>query len=206
MTAHHTGQGCSTCERLFPDIIGLVKRLIFPVRLPPVRVQARRGWESGRTRWMRLRGLDRWLSLAVVFVLLAATAAWADQPALPAGVPNIYDPAVRADFRPVGVVNLGGNSDFPVVLLVSTAGKEPQGLLFGLDARNGKATWSLTSDPIILIVVVPDNTARQRVYVDTGFADLGSASGAYTAVDGLNSPVLPELLRAVFAAKPQTNI
>lgn len=147
-----------------------------------------------------------WLALAVGFALLAATPVWADSTAFPAGVPNIYDPEVQAHFRPVGVVNLGGNADFPVVLLMSTTGEGPQALLFGLDARNGKATWSLTTDPIILIVVLSDNKASHDAYVDIGFADLGKASGEYALVGDVNSPVLPELLRAVFATDPGTNI
>ena len=147
-----------------------------------------------------------WLVLAVGFALFAATPGWADPPAFPAGVPNIYDPAVQAHFRPVGVVNLGGNADFPVVLLMSTTGEEPQAILFGLDARNGKGTWSLGTDPIILIVVVSDDTVVQGAYVDIGFADQGTASGEYLAVDDVNSPVLPELLREVFATRPGTSI
>ncbi len=130
--------------------------------------------------------------------------AWAGQPALPAGVPNIYDPEVRAHFGPVGKVNLRGNPDFPVLLLMNTTGEQPQVLLLGLDARNGKATWSLTSDPIILIVVFSDEMTIQAVYVDTGFADLGRASGNYAAVDVVNSPALPELLKAITEAGRRT--
>jgi hypothetical protein len=152
------------------------------------------------------RRLTGWLPLLVGFVLLAAMPGWASEPILPVGVPNIYDPEVRAHFQSIGVVNLGQNPDFPAVLLVNTSGDQPQALLLGLDARNGKDTWSLITDPIILIVVVSADAAVPRVYVDIGFADLGRASGEYTAVDGVNSPVLPELLREVFAKEPGTTL
>lgn len=44
------------------------------------------------------------------------------------------------------------------------------------------------ADPFILIVVFADGAAIQEVYVDTGFAALGHASGTYAAVDPGNSP------------------
>ncbi len=106
----------------------------------------------------------------------------------------------------MGVANLRGNRDFPVLLLVNATGKQPQALLLGLDARNGKETWSLATDPIILLVVFSDDTTIQAVYVDTGFADLGKASGNYAAVDEVNSPALPDLLRAVTAPETRTFI
>ena len=146
--------------------------------------------------------------LVVGFFLLAAIPAWAGEPTLPADVPNIYDPEVRAQFQPVGVANLLGNPDLPVVLLLNIAGEQPQALLIGLDARNGKETWSLATDPIILIVVFADGTMIQGLYVDTGFADLGKASGIYAAVDvgEISSPVLPDLLKAVAEAMTQRYI
>jgi hypothetical protein len=141
-----------------------------------------------------------------IVLLLAAIPAWAGQAALPAGVPNIFDPEVRAHFQRGGVANLGRNADFPVVLLVNTTGEQPPALLLGLDARNGKDTWSLASDPIILIVVFSDETTIQGLYVDLGFAAQGMASGTYAAVDEVNSPALPELLKAVTAAIGRTYI
>ncbi len=89
---------------------------------------------------------------------------------------------------------------------MNTTGEQPQALLLGLDARNGKATWSLTTDPIILIVVFSDETTIQAVYVDAGFAELGKASGNYAVVDEVNSPALPDLLRAVTAPETRTFI
>jgi ethanolamine utilization microcompartment shell protein EutS len=154
--------------------------------------------------WPRLH-TERLLFL-IAFVLLAALPVWAAPQSLPAGVPDIYDPAVRAQFRPVAVVNLAGKQDFPMVLLMSTSGEQPQAMLVGLDARNGKASWSLTTDPIILIIVVSGDAALPSAYVDIGFADQGRASGEYAAVGDVGSAALPELLKAVLAAVPGTSI
>jgi hypothetical protein len=139
-----------------------------------------------------------------VLLALAVLPAWAGAPALPAGVPNLFDPAVRAHFQPVGVLNLQDNPDFPVALYVNTTGDEPQLLLLGVDARNGKDTWSLTMDPIILIVVVADGTTVRHVYVDIGFADGGKASGIYAVVEPANASALPDLLQAVPATGKRT--
>jgi len=132
--------------------------------------------------------------------------AWAAQPTLPAGVPNIYDPEVQAHFQPVEVGNLRENPDFPVVLLVNTTGEQPQALLLGLDARNGTDTWSLTTDPIILIMVFSDETTIQGSYVDTGFVDAAKTSGDYAAVDAESLPALPDLLKEVAAPVAGTDV
>ncbi len=194
----------SAVGEFFRDVIALIRVIILPRRVAPVPVRRRSAY--GTTRWTPPSRLTAWLPLLVGFVLLAAIPAWAGQPELPTGVPNIYDPEVRAHFGPVGTVNLRGNPDFPVLLLMNTTGEQPQALLLGLDARNGKATWSLTTDPIILIVVFSDETTIQAVYVDAGFAELGKASGNYAVVDEVNSPALPDLLRAVTAPETRTFI
>lgn len=206
MKNQRTRQGLSTVVGFFRDVTALISVLTLPRRPAPVPVPVWRQSAPGTTHRMPPGRLTGWLPFLVGFVLLAAMPAWAGQPALPAGVPNISDPEVQAHFLPAGQVNLGGNPDFPVVLLVNTTGEKPRALLFGLDARNGKATWSLTSDPIILIAVFSDETTIQAVYVDTGFADLGKASGTFAAVDEVNSPALPELLRRVTEAATRTYI
>jgi hypothetical protein len=137
---------------------------------------------------------------------LAAVPAGAGAPALPAGVPNIFDPEVEAHFQPVGVVNLQGNPDFPMILMLNTTGEQPPALLFGVDARNGKDTWSLTTDPIILIAVFADERTLQGVYVDTGFAERGQVSGTFAAVAPANGSTLPEVLKAFTAASKRVNI
>ncbi len=145
------------------------------------------------------------LLLVLGCVLLPGVSAWAAPASLPADVPNIYDPEVQAGFTPVMVANLRDNPDFPMVLLVNTTGNGPEALLLGLDAHNGTNTWSLTGDPIILIVAFSGETVQQ-LYVDSGFAGQGTPSGTYARVDGANGSALPELLDAVSLAAAQTFI
>lgn len=170
MKTERTPQGFSNVAGFFRDVIALIRVLTLPRRLAPILVPVRRRDASGTTRRTPPSRLTGWLPLLVGFVLLAAIPARAGQPTLPAGIPNIFDPEVRAHFQPVGVANLRDNPDFPAILLMNTTGDQSQALLLGLDARNGKDTWSLTIDPIILIVVFSDDRTIQALYVDTGFA------------------------------------
>ncbi len=193
------------------NIVGFVQAVIARVSLltPPrsltlVPIPVRR--RSGPTRWLDSSRRTGWLPLLVGFVLVAAVPAGAGALALPAGVPDIYDPAILAHFQPVAVANLQENPDLPVILLVSTTEDQPQALLLGFDARNGKDTWSLTTDPLILIAVFADTTTVPGVYVDIGFADRGKTSGTYAAVDEANVSALPELLKAFTAASKRVNI
>jgi hypothetical protein len=196
MKDHRMPPSYSNIVRLLRDVMERVGALtcLWPHALVPVPVRCRPGWDTGRRR---PSPSTVWLPLLAGFILLAAVPAWAGAPALPAGVPNLLDPTVRAHFQRVTVANLQDNPDFPVVLLVNTTGEEPRVLLLGLDARNGKDTFSLSTDPIILIMVLAGPATIQNVYVDIGFADSGMASGSYAAVDPENAAALPELLRAV---------
>ncbi|HSB70509.1 MAG TPA: hypothetical protein VLT62_14385 [Candidatus Methylomirabilis sp.] len=202
MKTQRKQQGLSRVVDFFQVVI--VRRMTFPLRLTPVAVPMGGMLMTRTARRSPSNRLTGWLPLLLGVVFLTAGPAWAGQAGLPANVPNILDPDVRVNFQPVGVATLRGNPDFPVVLLVNTSGEEPQALLLGLDARNGKDTWSLTGDPIVLIVVFADQTTIEGLYVDTGFADQGKASGSYAVVDELNSPVLPDLLKAVTAPVMQT--
>lgn len=171
MKDRHMPQSSSIIVGFFGDLVKrargftLLPESVALVSNPElVRGEARRTASARTIIWPLLLG----------FVLVvAAIPASANQPTLPAGVPNILDPEVLAHFQAEGVTDLDGNPDFPVLLLTSTDGGRPQTLLLGLDARNGKETWSLTADPIILIVVFSAETAVQGLYVDTGFADQG---------------------------------
>jgi len=185
-------------------VLARVSLLTPPRSLTSVPVPVRR--RSGPTRWLASSRRTGWLLLLVGFVLMAAVPAGAGAPALPADVPNLLDPAVRAHFQGVPVANLQGNPDFPVILLVSTTEDQPQALLLGFDARNGTDTFSLTTDPIILIMVLAGPTTLQSVYTDIGFVDRGKASGTYAAVDPADGPALPELLKAVQATGKQSQI
>ncbi len=190
--------------KTFRSVRAAIARVTPPrgLRLGPVAIRRR----SGPTRWLAAIRRGRWLPLLMGFILLATAPAWAGAPALPAGVPNIYDPAVRAHFEPVAVANLQKNPDLPVLLLVNETEESPPAILLGVDARNGKDTWSLSTDPIILIVVFADARLVQDVYVDIGFVDKGKASGIYAAVDPANASALPELLKAVPATGRRSNI
>ena len=185
-------------SRLFRRVATLLGALSFPHRLAPIPVPVRRcspGARDGRVPAGWPTGIL--VLLWGVLSLTLSPSAWAGQPTLPSDVPNIFDPAVRAHYVLVGVANLRGNPDFPVALLVGTEAESSRAILLGLDARNGGDTWSLEADPIILIVVLSDSTTILGLFVDTGFADQGKASGRYAAVDEANSPALPDLLRAV---------
>jgi hypothetical protein len=196
----------STVGEFFRDILGLFQETISPRQLLRTRIAAQTGLANGVDRSHSSSRRAGWFMILVGLVLLAGGPAWAGQPSLPAGVPNIYDPEVRAQFQLLGVANLRDNPDFPVVLLGNTASEEPTAILLGLDARNGKETWSLMSDPVILIVVFSDETTIQDLFVDMGFADQGKASGKFGAVDAMNRPALPDLLKAITATAMQTNI
>jgi hypothetical protein len=192
--------------RFFRDAGALIGVLILPQHLALAPVSGARRFASSGTRRTSLNRRSGWLALLAGLVLLAALPVRAAQPALPAGVPDLHDLEVRAHFQPVGVASLGNNPDLPVVLLMNTPGDKPPALLLGLDARNGTNTWSLASDPIILIVVFANATTIQGMYVDTGFAEEGKASGTYTPVDAGNPATISKLLKAVAAVGAWTKI
>jgi len=126
--------------------------------------------------------------------------AWGGQSPLPPGVPDIFDRSTRSRFEPVAVVNLRGNPDLPVVVVRNKKEDgQPQVLLLGLDARNGRRTWSLATDPIVLIVVFANPTTILSIHTDSGFLEGGQASGAYVTMEHPDSLVLPDVLRAVAA-------
>jgi hypothetical protein len=126
--------------------------------------------------------------------------ACAGQSPLPPGVPNIFDRSVRSHFEPVAVVNLRGNPDLPVIVVRNTQeDAQPQVLLLALDARNGRHTWSLAMDPIILIAVFASPSTILSIHTDTGFLERGQASGTYASTEHPDSLVLPDVLRAVAA-------
>lgn len=206
MEIQRTPQGFSTVGSVFRNVTALVGGRIFPQSLVLLPVPGQRRSVSGTSHRISATRLTGWQLLVIGLILVAAMPAWAAQPRLPAGVPNIYDPEVRAHFLPVEVGNLGDNPDFPVVLLVNAAGEQPQGLIVGLDARNGTDAWSLTTDPVILVVIFADGTTIQGSYVDTGFVDRGEASGNYAEVDEESLSALPDLFEAVTAGATRTDV
>jgi hypothetical protein len=151
----------------------------------------------------RLRSFSIMFPLLTLLLLIAAPV-WAGQPFLPPDVPNILDPQVLTRFTPVGVANLRGDPDFPVLILENRLGEYPQVIFLGLDARNGKDSWSLGTDPIILIVLFADSATILGAYVDAGFADHGKASGRYESLDQTNYLTLDNLFREVAAIHART--
>jgi hypothetical protein len=204
MKNQRISQRVSNIVEYFRAVIARVSLFAPPRGLTPVPVPVRRRY--GPTRWLVSRRRTGWLPLLVGFVLLAAVPAQAGTSRLPAGVPNIFDPGVQAHFQPVAVTSLEANPDLPAVLLVNTTGEQPPALLLGVDARNGKDTWSLVTDPIILIVVFADTTTVQGVYMDIGFVDRGQPSGSYGALDPEHASALTELLKAVLATGQESQI
>ncbi|MBI3122350.1 MAG: hypothetical protein HYZ03_08720 [candidate division NC10 bacterium] len=186
---------------LFQAVIRLVVAAFLPPCPVPVPVAAPRRsvlQQAPSLRWSSTAALTLFL------LILASIPAWAGQPLLPSGVPNVFDPEVRAQFQPVGVANLRGNPDFPVLILQNTVGGQPQVILLGLDARNGKDNWSLASDPIILIVLFADPETILGAHVDAGFAERGKPSGQYMTLADPTSPGLSDLLRSISLAATRT--
>lgn len=188
----------SSIVRLLRHVMKRVGALtcLQPHALVPIPVRRQPGWDAGRRR---PSPSSVWLPLLTGIVLLAASPATAASPTLPAANTNFYDLAVQAHYRPMEVGTLRGNSDFPVALLVNTAGDQTKAVLLGFDVRNEKDTWSFSQAPVIFIAfiaVYADEATFVAVYVDVGFADQGKASGRFAVVDPVDDATLRELLKA----------
>ncbi len=116
---------------------------------------------------------------------------------IPDGVPDLHDPQVLAKYVPVQVGTIGGNPDLPMVMLVSRDEQSPEMLLVGLDARNGKETWSMLSDPIVLVAMFESPTTIRQLDIDPGFLSQGEASGSFERVPNPRLETLPDLLRSI---------
>ncbi len=144
-----------------------------------------------------------WRVAFALVLLFAVSVPALAQGTLPDGIPNVFDPKIRDDYQPYQVGNLEGNPDFPVVLFMAREGKSPAAVVVALDARNGKGTWSLATDPVVLIAVFSDPKTVTGVYLDSGFAQRGTASGTYSRVKDLNGDSLPKALKSVANARAQ---
>ncbi len=153
--------------------------------------------------------------LAALTLLLAAAvtglpAAVAGEPALPergggartrpAGIPDFTDTETLAHFTPVAQGSLWGNPDFPVLLIQGVEAPAPAFVLVVLDARNGKETWSLVEDPMILVTVGQRDRETPATYVDEGFVTQGVPSGTFVEVGGATLSDLPGLLEGGYAS------
>ncbi len=142
------------------------------------------------------------LALALVLLVAVSTPALA-LGRLPDGIPNVLDPKIRDNYQPYQVGNLEGNPDFPVVLFVARDGTAASAVVVAVDARNGKGTWSLATDPVILIAVFSDPKTVTGVYLDDGFAQQGAASGTYTRIKDRDGDSLPKALKSVANVQAQ---
>ena len=88
------------------------------------------------------------------------------------------------------------NPDFPLVLLVNTTATQPGAVLVALDARNGGETWSLATDPIVLIVLFADRATITNMYIDRGLLAQGTATGEFQGVPDTQQG-LPDVLHAL---------
>lgn len=204
MNAKQGPWASSTMAGVIRSVIALFSALTFPSRPVPLPASAARPPFLVKGGRRLSRPPTGWLAPLLLLAALAPVPVWAGQTALPAGVPNIFDPEVRERFEPVAVINLRGNPDLPMLLVVSKTGEQPQAMALGLDARNGKDTWSLKSDPIILIVLFADPSTILAAHVDAGFSEEGKPSGTYMAVDDPSALNLPEIFKAMTAIPPRT--
>jgi hypothetical protein len=144
--------------------------------------------------------------LAIAFLLVTSGLAWAGGVVLtlPDGVPDLHDPQVLAKYVPVQVGTIGGNPDLPMVMLVNRIERSPEALLVGLDARNGKNTWSMLSDPIVLVALFENPTTIRQLDVDPGFLSQGEPSGSFERVPDPRLETLPDLLRSIALVPTRT--
>ncbi len=120
---------------------------------------------------------------------------------LPDGVPDLLDPRILASWQPYVLGNLAGDPDFPLVVYLNTAGKGPAALMMAIDARNGTSSWSLASDPAIVIAVFADPQTLTRLYYDEGFGEDGQPSGHFEKIAHPDSTALGAFLRRVLHLK-----
>jgi hypothetical protein len=140
------------------------------------------------------------LLLAAAGSGLSAAGAGEPAQALPPGVPDFTDTETLAHFTPVAQGSLWGNPDFPVLLIQGVEAPDSGFVLVVLDARNGKETWSLVEDPVILVTVGQRDEESPTTYVDEGFVTQGVPSGAFVEVAGATLSDLPSLLEGGYAA------
>jgi hypothetical protein len=117
---------------------------------------------------------------------------------LPPAIPDFTDTETLRHFTPVAQGRLWGNPDFPVLLVRGVEPAHPAFILIVLDARNGKETWSLVEDPMILVTVGKRDEAPET-YVDEGFVTRGTPSGAFVEVEGATLNDLSGLLEGGYA-------
>ena len=183
----------------------LDREVSVPLPTPLVALRCRRVVPGTSLPWRAWFQHRRYaVGVVLACLLLVAGPVWAEgKPTLPGGVPNLFDPAVRAHYQPTLVGNLLANPDLPLVMLINTTGTQPEAVVVALDARNGTDTWSLRTDPIVLIALFADPATMTDLYFDRGFLEQGTSSGSFQSVpEPLKT--LPDLLHALSAIPART--
>lgn len=115
----------------------------------------------------------------------------------PDGVPDLLSPETQAQWQSYQLGNVEGNPDFPILVFLNKAEEQPAAVMVAVNAQNGRDTWSLTSDPAILIALFSDPQTITRLYYDAGFAQDGQASGRYTEIANPEPDRLAEVMSAI---------
>lgn len=145
------------------------------------------------------------VTATLILAALLPAAVLAEQPALPPDVTNLFDAETSLSLLPIGEGALFGNPDFPVVLLRNLAHPGPSLIMIVVDARNGKETWTLGEDPIVLVLLGYEAPDKREAYVDEGFLTQGSASGQFVALDTETPARMGDAIeRGLSLARPQT--
>jgi hypothetical protein len=167
------------------ELVQIFHRLFLPPKPVPVRVRDfRRPRSAGYL-------------LIALLVVLQAGQVWAEgEQGIPSSLPDLLDPQVQKHYSPLQIGSVHGNPDLPLVMLVNTKEGWSDTMLVGLDARNGKPTWSLQSDPIILIARFTDPATVTELFFDPGFMRQGTPSGSFESVPDNRLEALPLLLQA----------
>lgn len=124
-------------------------------------------------------------AIGAALVLAVAALTWAcsltAQVVGPPGFGARPDFLQQGHFVPLRSANWNADPDFPVVFLGNLAEEFPQYVLMVVDARNGKETWSLGEDPVILYFLFSDDRTIRQVLLDRGFVERGHPSGQFLA-------------------------
>ncbi|HTU00941.1 MAG TPA: hypothetical protein VMG58_03960 [Candidatus Sulfotelmatobacter sp.] len=141
------------------------------------------------------------LALGLAVSLPGVVGAEGGQGRFPYGVPDLLNPQTQGDWQSYQVGNLEGDPDFPLVIFLNQSGGAPAAVMIAIDARNGKSSWSLDSDPAILIALFADPKTLTGLYYDEGFTEAGRPSGHYAKITDPDSGALPLLLKSVVQAQ-----
>lgn len=116
-------------------------------------------------------------SLVFVFIVLFSSSPVFSASPLPDGVPNILDIEVQENYVPMASGTISGYPDFPLIYAISKIGQPD--IMLGIDARNGKDSWTFEGDPIVFVALFSSDNKVLVLYIDAGFRDEGKPNGVY---------------------------